>query len=184
MKRTTLILTTTVSALTVLYHLNSQNFLAPVEQHVAATQELESPPSLVLQKPAKSAVANPDVWNLTPVVPLGQMLSLKEMFKPAYTLVKNGRIQTLQRSDRPNESWELQGIAMRGTEPRALLYNAGSRKMKNAGMGDTVDEQLVVKYISSGSITLEAKDNKKPQLFELRLFNTQKDTYAIKRKTP
>jgi hypothetical protein len=185
MKRPVVILTIVVSAVTTLYHLSGQSsFTAKDRRTASATPTLEPPPSLQFQKPAKSAIAKLEVWNLKPFVPLGQMLSLKDMFKPVYTLVKNGRVQTLQRSDRPNESWELQGIVMRGAQPRALLYNAGSKKMKNVGVGERVDEQLIVKGFGSGSITIEAKDSKKPQRFELYLFNTQKDFYAIKRKTP
>jgi hypothetical protein len=184
MKRTVVILTILTSILTLLYQLNSQNALGDKSRHAPSAMPLLGvPPSLKFEKPAKSAIANPDVWNLKPVIPLGQMLSLKDMFKPVYTLVKNGRAQKLQRSDRPNESWELQGVMMRGTQPRALLYNQGVKKMKNVGVGDVVDEQLTVRSVASGSITLEAKDGKKPQYFELYLFNTQKDAYAIKRKT-
>lgn len=182
MKRSVVILTILVSALTVLYHLNNQNSLDANRLTPSTTPSLESPPLLQLQQPVKGAIANLEVWNLKPFVPLGQMLSLKDMFKPVYTLVKKGRAYTLQRSDRPNESWELQGVAMRGTQRRVLLYNSGLKKMKNAGVGDLVDEQLVVKSIGSESVTLEAKDGKKVQRFELQLFNAQKDTYAIKRK--
>lgn len=184
MKRTVVILTIVTSVLTVLYHLNSQNSLtAKDRQAPSTTPALETSPLLQFQKPSNSAIANLEIWDLKPFVPLGQMLSLKDMFKPVYTLVKNGRVEKLQRSDRPNESWELQGIVMRGTQPRALLYNSGLRKMKNAGVGDVVDEQLTLKSIGPGSVTIEAKDSKKPQRFELHLFNTQKDIYAIKRKT-
>lgn len=184
MKRAVVILTTMVSVVTVLFHLNSQNALTTKDRRApSVATPLEAPPPLQLQKPAKGAIANLDVWNLKPFVPLGKMLSLKDMFKPVYTLVNSGRVQKLQRSDRRNESWELQGIVMRGKQPRVLLYNSGLKKMKNVGVGDLIDEQLIVKGISSRSVILEAKDSKQPQRFELYLFNTQKDTYAIKRKT-
>jgi hypothetical protein len=185
MKRSAVILTILASLVTVLYHLTNQNSQTIMDRRSpSAMPSLESPPLLQFQKPAKSAIASLDVWNLKPFVPLGQMMSLKDMFKPVYTLTQNGRVFTVQRSDRPNESWVLQGILTRGAHPRALLYNPGLKKMKNAGTGDVVDEQLIVKSIGSGSVTLEAKDSKKPQRFELHLFNSQKDTYAIKRKTP
>lgn len=184
MKRAIVILTIVVSVVTVLFHLNRQNTQPAKDPRApSAVQSLEAPPLLQLQRPAKSAIANLDVWNLKPFVPLGQMLSLKDMFKPVYILTKTGRAQVLQRSDRPREGWELQGIVMRGKQPRALLYNSGLKKMKNVGVGDVVDEQLTVRGIGSGSVTIEAKDSKKPQRFELHLFNTQKDTYALKRKT-
>ncbi|MFA7403355.1 MAG: hypothetical protein WC007_05140 [Pelobacteraceae bacterium] len=184
MKRSVVILTVLVSFLTVLYHLNSQNSQITKDRSgPSTTPSLESSPLLQFQKPPKGAIGSLEVWDLKPFVPLGQMLSLKDMFKPVYTLVKNGRVYTLQRSDRPNEAWELQGIVKRGSQPRVLLYNSGLRKMKNAGVGDVIDEQLTVKSIGSGSVILEAKDSKKPQRFELHLFNTQKETYAIKRKT-
>lgn len=184
MKRTTILLTIAVALMTALYHLYNQRSLMVTNAPLASvTPVLEAPPALQPHKPAKSSIANPDVWNLQPAVPLGKMLSLKDMFKPTYSLVRNGRIQVLRRSDRPNESWELQGIVMRGTQLRALLYNAGLRKMKNYAVGDMLDEQLTVKNITSGSVIIEAKDGKKPQLFELYLFNSQKDTYASKRKT-
>jgi hypothetical protein len=184
MKRSVAILTILASVVTGLYHLSSQNLLTAKDRRApTAAPLLESPPPLQFKKPAKSAISSLDVWNLKPFVPLGQMLSLKDMFKPVYTLVKNGRVYTVQRSDRPNEGWMLQGIVMRGMYPRALLYNSGSKKMKNAGAGDVIDEQLIVKNIGPGSVILEAKDSKKPQRFELYLFNTQKDTYAIKRKS-
>jgi len=183
MKRPAVILAILASLVTVLYHLNSQNSLtAKTGPAPSATPSLESPPTLQFQKPGKSAISNLEVWNLKPFVPLGQMLSLKDMFKPVYTLVQKGRIYTLQRSDRPNESWELQGIIKRGTKPRALLYNSGLKKMKNVGVGEVVDDQLIVKSIAPGSVTFEAKDGKKIQRFELHLFNTQKELYAIKRK--
>jgi hypothetical protein len=185
LKRSVVILTILVSGLTVLYHLTGQNSLTTNDRRSpSATPALELPARLQFRKPANSAIGHLDVWNLKQFVPLGQMMSLQEMFKPAYTLTQNGRVFTVQRSDRPNESWVLQGIVMRGTHPRALLYNPGLKKMKNAGIGDVVDEQLIVKNIGSGSVTLEAKDKKKPQRFELHLLNSQKDTYAIKRKTP
>jgi hypothetical protein len=184
MKRPVVILTILVSVLTVLYHLNSQNPKITKDRKApSATPTLESSPQLQFQKPSKSAIATLEIWDLKPFVPLGQMLSLKDMFKPVYALVKNGRVYTLQRSDRPSEYWELQGIVKRGTQPRALFYNSGLKKMKNVGVGDVVDDQLIVKSIGSGSAVLEAKDGKKPQRFELHLFNTQKETYAIKRKT-
>lgn len=186
MKRSVVILTILTSIMTMTYQINSQNTQTVKDRRApSATPALEASPLLLLHTPSKSAIANLDVWNLkpSPLVPLGQMLSLKDMFKPVYVLTQNGRVLSLQRSDRPNEGWELQGIVMRGTQPRALLYNSGIKKMKNAGVGDVVDEQLIVKGIGSGSVTLEAKDSKKTQHFQLHLFNTQKDTYAIKRKT-
>jgi hypothetical protein len=165
--------------------MNSQNTLAGKAAQAPSTASSPEPTSLVqFQKPAKSAIGNIAVWNMKPIIPLGQMLSLKDMFKPVYTLVKNGRTEKLLRSDRPKESWELSGIVMRGVQPRALMYNSGLKIMKNAGVGDQIDEQLIVKGIDLGKVTLEAKDSKKPQLFELHLFNTQKDIYALKRKNP
>jgi hypothetical protein len=185
MTRPVVILTIIVAVMTILYHLNSidlstaKNIPAP-----SAVPALVTSPLLQFHMPAKSAIAKLEVWDLKPFVPLGKMLSLKEMFKPVYALVKNGRTQYLQRSDRPNELWELQGILMDAKQPRALLYNYGLRRMKKVATGDVVDEQLTVKKISSTGVTLEAKDGKKPQYFELNLFNTQKDIYAIKQKTP
>lgn len=180
MKRSAIILTLAASVATGLYHYNSQMAIpgkgAP---GVSASPSLESPPQLQFRKAAGGAIGKLEVWNLKPYLPLGQMPSLKDMFKPVYTLVTNGRQQTLQRSDRPNEGWGLQGIVLQGGRPRALLYNAGMRKMKNAGVGDKVDEQLTVKHVGPGTVTLEAKDGKKPQLFELRLFKHEKDTYGI-----
>jgi hypothetical protein len=164
--------------------MNNLNVPEPKGSSVLTTvPALAASPALQQQKTGKGIIANPDVWNLKPYVPLGKMLSLKDMFKPVYTLVTNGRSHRVQHSDRPSEGWELQGIVMRGTRNRALFYNSGVKKMKNAGVGDLIDEQLTVKSIGSESVTLEAQDGKKPQRFELHLFNTQKDTYAIKRKT-
>jgi hypothetical protein len=180
MKRTVVVLTITVSVLTVLYHIGSQGSLTSKDSRLApVTLSLDSSPVLQFQKPARSAIANIDVWNLRPFAP---MPNLKDMFKPTYALVKNGRMHSLRRSDRPNESWSLQGIVMRGSRPMALMYNSGLKKMKSAGAGDIVDDQLIVKSIGSGSVTLEAKDGKKPQRFELQLFKTEKDNYAIKKK--
>jgi hypothetical protein len=184
MKHAVVVLTILVSFMTLLYHLNSQDALTLKEkQKMSATPVLAPPPALQLQKPSKGAIANLEVWNLKPFVPLGQMLSLKDMFKPVYTLVKNGRVQVVQRSDRSNEGWELKGILTRGTQPRVLFYNSGLKKMKNVGVGEVVDELLIVKNIGQGSVTLEAQDNKKTQRFELYLFNPQKDAYAIKQKS-
>ncbi|MEI6206358.1 MAG: hypothetical protein WCP20_06225 [Desulfuromonadales bacterium] len=181
MKRPVVILTIAASVLTVLYHMNNRKALTLNDGRVlSATPSMESPPPLQFRKPSNSAIATLDVWNLKPVVPLP---GLKDMFKPVYVLAQIGRVYAVQRSDRPNERWELLGIAMRGSQWRALLYNSGLKKMKNAGVGELVDEQLKVHAIGSGSVTLEAKDDKKPQRFELHLLHSQKDNYAIKRKT-
>lgn len=182
MKRAVIFLTIIASVAALLYHLNSHDSVSSREgRATSATPSLESPPQLQFRKSAGGAIAKLDVWNLKPYSPLGQMPSLKDMFKPVYTLVTNGRQQTLQRSDRPNEGWGLQGIIMHGTKPRALLYNSGAKKIKNVGVGDLVDEQLTVKHVGPGTVTLEAKDGKKPQRFELRLFKHEKDTYGIRK---
>jgi hypothetical protein len=175
MKRSVVILTIIASGMTMLYHLYNLKPLTATNSRAQSEALLpDSSPLLKFQKPSKSAVANMDVWNLKPpAIPLGQMLSLKDMFKPVYTLILKDRVHTLQRSDRPNQGWEFQGI-LGGKRPKALLYNTGTNKLKTAGIGDVIDEQLTVHAIGSGSVTLEARDGKKPQYFELRIFNKLK----------
>ena len=184
MKRSVVVLTILASLMTLLYHLNNKNAQGKkASSALSAPESPEAPLLIQVHKPSKSGIGNLDVWNMKPVMPFGQMMSLKDMFKPVYTLVKNGRSETLQRSDRSTESWELQGILMRNNKPRALLYNAVQKNMKTAGVGDLISEQLTLKSIASGRVTIEAKDAKNPHYFELHLYNTQKDIYAIKRKT-
>ena len=72
---------------------------------------------------------------------------------------------------------------MKGDKLRALFYNPALKKLKNLGSGDVVDERLVIRSIGAGSVTLEVVGEKKPQKFELRIFNSNKDSYVSKRKT-
>jgi hypothetical protein len=141
-------------------------------------------PSLRTHVPKQSAIANLDVWNMKPVGQPGQLPQLKELFKPFYTLSNTGRFEAVQRSDRPNEQWQFQGVVMRGDAPRALFYNAGLKKLKNLGLNDSVDEKLVISRITTDSVTLKVLGEKKPLSFQLHIFNANKDLYVAKRKKP
>lgn len=161
--------------------------LKQMEHGVSSTKQqgkppvVESAPSVRLARPGSSSIANPDLWN---VKPDAKLPNLKEMFKPFYSVSKTGRFEALQRSDRPAERWEFQGVVIRGVTPRALFYNTGLKRIKNVGRGEMVDEQLKVRTVTTGGVSLEVMGEKKPLIFELRIFNANKESYATKRKTP
>lgn len=175
MKRLVVILTLITTVMTMVYHLSRDNAQTGKEgKAVVALPALESSPLLKFQKPAKSAIADFAVWDLKPFVPLGQMLSLKDMFKPVYALTLKNRVHVLQRSDRSNQGWEFQGLLLSEQRPRAIFNNSETNKIKKVGVGDLLDEQLAIAAIGSGTVTVAAKDGVKQQLFEMRLFNRQK----------
>lgn len=184
MKKTVLILTLLSAFITSFYHLNAEKNTATKDKASGASSPLvDATPALTFNKPTKSAVSDIDVWNLKPFIPIGQMMSLKDMFKPVYTLNKSGRYPYLQRLDRPNEQWQFHGVLTQGKQLRALLYNTGIKRMKVTAVGEKLEENLIVKSVKPDSVIIEAKDDKKPQNFELHIFNTQKDNYAPKRKS-
>ena len=143
---------------------------------------VDEAPSMRLVLPQHSGIASPEVWDIKPLMPLNPLPSLKEMFKPFYSLSNNGRFQSIQRSDRPNEQWQFQGVVARGDTLRALFYNEALRKLKNLGVGEAIDDQLVIQRIAADRVTLGVRGEKKPLSFELVIFKTNKDLYAVKRK--
>jgi hypothetical protein len=150
-----------------------------------AAPSVEAAPSLRPAAPPVSGIGTLEMWNLKPsaTTPVNLPL-LKDLFKPFYSLSKNGRFQSVGRSDRPTEQWEFQGVIVRDGGYRALFYNAGLKRLKNLGRGDLVDERLAIRGVGPDSVTLEVVGEKKPQRFELRLFNANKESYVAKRKTP
>ena len=144
---------------------------------------VQPPPSLRVGAPERSAISRLEVWGLKPLAPQGNLPSLKDMFKPFYTLNRNGRFESIQRSDRPAEQWQFQGVLLRGGVMRALFYNPALKKLKNLGHGELVDDRLVIRAIGSSNVTLEVLGEKKPRKFDLRLFNANKESYVAKRKT-
>lgn len=155
-------------------------------RQAATAPVVEAPPSLQKGMGGKGGLGSPELWNLRPgglPLPGGKLPPLTDLFKPFYTLGKNGRFQSIQRSDRPNEQWQFQGVLVRDGACRALFYNSGLKRLKNLGRGDLVDEGLRIRSVGPDSVTVEVVGEKKPQTFDLRLFNANKENYAAKRKT-
>jgi hypothetical protein len=150
----------------------------------AAAPSVEPAPSLRPAAPPESGIGSVEMWNLRPsATPLNLPL-LKDLFKPFYALSKNGRFESITRSDRPKEQWQFQGVLVRDGSYRALLYNSELKRLKSLAAGDLVDERLAVRRVGADNVTLEVVGEKKPQRFELRLFNANKESYVAKRKTP
>jgi hypothetical protein len=181
--RKSLVITLLVATIATAYNVRQFRSLSVTSEvsSPGSRPAVEAAPALQVQPPQKSSIATAELWNLKATTPL-QLPPLKELFKPYYTLNKNGRFETVQRSDRPNERWEFQGVIDRGTTKRALFYNPGLKKLRNLGKGDIVDERLVISSIDTASVTLEVVGEKKPQQFKLRIFNTSRESYATKRK--
>lgn len=177
----------TVLAVVVVTGYNIRQLQEPVSlttRPAGALPVVESAPTIEFRTPQRSAIASLDVWNLKPATMPGQLPALKDLFKPFYTLNNNGRFAAIQRSDRPNEQWEFHGVLARGNTLRALFYNPGLRKLKNLGLGDVVDERLVIRGIGTGRVTLAVVGEKTPLIYELHIFKTNKELYAAKRKKP
>ena len=185
MNRTTVLLIIMTVVLTSIYNMNHLG--VEPERVVRAPYPpplLESPPAFKIPKPTNGTIAGLDVWNLKPYLPQGQLPTLKEMFKTFYTLNKNGRFESIIRSDKPNEKWELKGIVIRGDTPRALFYNESIKKMRTLGKGDLLDDKLRLSRIDSRSVTLETVGEKKPHFFEMKIISANRELYAVKKKNP
>ena len=148
---------------------------------VAKVPTMEPEPLLGSAMPAKSDLASVELWNFNPG---GALPNLKELFKPFYSLSRSGHFDSLQRSDRPQEQWEFQGVLVRGATYRALFYNTAAKRLRNVGSGEKLDEQLKVVAVAAAAVTLETKGEKKPIRYKLQIFNSNRDLYAKKRKMP
>ncbi|GAM08223.1 hypothetical protein OR1_00494 [Geobacter sp. OR-1] len=183
MSRRSVVIVTILSALgSAIYNLQQMSTSTPGINVAASPPALEVATRLRVAPASKGVLASPDLWNLKPSGAMGALPSLKEMFKPFYTMNSNGRFESLRRSDRPNERWEFQGVLTRGESRRAIFYNTGLKKLKILGQGDQVDEELYVRAITPASVRLEARTEKKPITFDLRILYANRDQYAGKKK--
>jgi len=189
MSKNGVILTIFTAAITCVY--NVSNLQVPgsgpvVKSSGGAPPLIEPSPGINRVKPGNGAIASLAVWNLKPFEGKGpgQIPSLKDMFKPYYLINRTGRFESIYRSDRQNDKWEFQGVLLTGGSLRALFYNPAQtgKKLRILAPGDAVDARLVVREIGKNKVVLRLMGEKKPQDFELRIFNSNKENYVHKRK--
>jgi len=146
---------------------------------------VELAPALTRETPSINGISKPELWNLPPNPALSALPPLSELFKPLYIVNRSGRFEALTRSDRPNDTWELQGIFIKSGTFVAVFYNPAQpvKRLKLLEVGGRLDERLVVKQISSTTVLLEEMNTKKPQRLELKIFNSNRDSYVKSSKT-